>query len=136
LDPCNYDPKRKVFVPSGPALTVQIDGKLKEIASPLLFRSKCAIVKDKDYIYLLGGYATEQKILTNRCERYHPQSNKYQEMPNMIYKHNCPSGCFIGKQLWIFSSSSVEYYDQNEWVGVDLSWSVKFLPFQYTFPIN
>lgn len=58
LDPCNYDPKRKVFVPSAPALMVQPDGRLKEIASPLHFRSKCAIVKDKEWIYLLGGYAT------------------------------------------------------------------------------
>jgi hypothetical protein len=45
---------------------------VKEIASPLYFRSKCAIVRDKDYIYLIGGYATEQKILTNHCERYNP----------------------------------------------------------------
>ena len=37
---------------------VQPDGRLKEIASPFHFRSKCAIVKDKEWIYLLGGYAT------------------------------------------------------------------------------
>lgn len=58
LDPCVYDPKRKAFVPSGPALRLASDGKLKEIPSPLLRRSKCAIVRDKEHIYLLGGYAT------------------------------------------------------------------------------
>lgn len=58
LDPCAYDPKRKAFVPTGPALRLSSDGKLKEIASPLLRRIKCAIVRDKEHIYLLGGYAT------------------------------------------------------------------------------
>ena len=29
LDPCIFEAKRKVFVPSGPALMIGLDGKLK-----------------------------------------------------------------------------------------------------------
>lgn len=47
LDPCVYDTKRKAFVPTTPAFRLASDGKLKEIPSPLLRRSKCAIVRDK-----------------------------------------------------------------------------------------
>jgi hypothetical protein len=72
LDPCTFDSKRKVFVPSPPALSISAAGKIKDCNPPILFRSKCAIVKNKNSIYLLGGYATEDKIITNRCERYNP----------------------------------------------------------------
>jgi hypothetical protein len=102
LDPCNFDSKRKVFVPSPPALAIPIDGKIRECNPPILFRSKCAIVKDKHGIYLLGGYATDGKILTNRCELYNP-NEKSIELPSMIHKHNCPTACIIGEQIWVFS---------------------------------
>jgi hypothetical protein len=47
LDPCEFDSKRKVFVPSTLSFCILPDGKLKEIPSPLLRRSKCAIARDK-----------------------------------------------------------------------------------------
>lgn len=85
---------------------------------------------------MLGGYATEGKILTNLCEKYNPLTNKYQSMPSMVNKHHCPSACFVDKQIWVFSAACVEYLQKEEWVAVELGWNVKFLPFQYVFPIN
>lgn len=70
LDPCNYDIKRKSFVPEGPAFCIGTDGKMKQITPPILFRNKCAIAKNGVYVYIIGGEATERKILTNRCEKY------------------------------------------------------------------
>ncbi len=54
----------------------------------------------------------------------------------MMYRHHCPSACFLSKQLWVFSAVGVEYYDGSEWIGVDVGWGVTFLPFQYLFPLN
>jgi hypothetical protein len=34
---------------------------------PIYYRSKCAIVQKGELAYLIGGLATEKKILTNHC---------------------------------------------------------------------
>lgn len=45
LDPCNFDVKKKVFVPEGPAFEIGVEGRLKEKLPPIFFRCKCAVVR-------------------------------------------------------------------------------------------
>lgn len=136
LDPCRFDYKKKAFIPFAPALSVTPEGKVKEQPPPILFRSKCAIVRERDSICLLGGYATEEKIITNRCERYNVLTGKSEEMPPMLHKHNCPTACLQGKYLWVFSTNFLENYDGKDWREVPLPFGGKFLPFQFVYPLN
>ena len=63
------------------------------------------MVRRKEYVYLLGGEASEKKILTNKCERYNLKSQESEEIHPMQHKHICPSACFLGEQLWVFSQN-------------------------------
>lgn len=58
LDPGHFDLKRRVFIPQAPAFAVAPDGKMQTIASPILHRIKCAIVRHNEFVFLLGGLAT------------------------------------------------------------------------------
>jgi hypothetical protein len=136
MDPCNFDLRRKVFVPEGPAFCISPDGKLKEMAPPLYFRSKCAVVRRGEIVYLLGGEATDRKILTNRCERYSLKTQSSEEISPMRHKHVCPSACFLGHQLWVFSSHYLEVFEGEEWLDVGMPFGGRFLPFQFLLPIN
>ena len=51
LDPCNFDKRRNVFVPEGPAFVVGLEGKAREIKPPTYFRSRCGIVKRGEFVY-------------------------------------------------------------------------------------
>lgn len=103
LDPCNYDTKKKMFVPQGPAFCATSDGKIKEIPEPIFFRTRCGVVRKGEEVYLIGGEATERKVLTNQCEKYNLKTFKSEELPPMKHKHRTPSVCFLGQNLWVFS---------------------------------
>lgn len=54
----------------------------------------------------------------------------------MKYKHRYPSACFIGQQLWVFSMFEVEMHDGKQWTDIGVPFGGKFLPFQFTMPVN
>lgn len=58
LDAGHFDVKRRIFIPQAPALTATPDGKIQIIPSPILHRIKCAIVRQNQFVFLLGGLAT------------------------------------------------------------------------------
>jgi hypothetical protein len=55
------------------------------------------VVRKGEEVYLIGGEATERKVLTNRCEKYNLKTFKSEELPPMKHKHRTPSVCFLGK---------------------------------------
>ena len=136
LDCCWFDANRRVFVPRKTSFKIDHQNHLKEVPGPILARSKCALVKDKDSLLLMGGYVTETKILTNRCEKYNLATERSEEFPPMIHKHNCPSGCLIANNIWVFSEHYIEYLDHLRWINVALPFGGRLLPFQYVQAIN
>jgi hypothetical protein len=58
LDSAMFNISTNVFIPCAP-LKITSDHKLVPLSkNPALLRTKCALAKDKDSIYLLGGLAT------------------------------------------------------------------------------
>ena len=54
-------------------------------------------------VYLLGGEATEAKILTESCELYNLKTQETTELPSMKHKHTIPSACLLNNNVWVFS---------------------------------
>ena len=69
LDGAAFDSQRMAFVPNALALRASmLTGQVQVLKNqPKFPRIKCAIVKDKTEIYLLGGYGGAQKIPTKQC---------------------------------------------------------------------
>ena len=71
---------------------------------------KCAIVRDSTAIYLLGGKISNHKIITKSCQKFNPlgkAGSMFTDMPNMNLRHNCPSACFLGDKIWVFSQCGI-----------------------------
>ncbi len=68
MDAARIDRKQKIFYPDKNVYKINDKGEIIIMdKKPVHNRMKCAIVRDEQYIYLLGGMIGINKIVINSC---------------------------------------------------------------------
>lgn len=108
LDGANFDKKNKIYTIDKNTYKINDKGQISIISSKRIKdRIKCGIVRDENFIYLIGGSIGANKIITSSCERFCPKKLEFEEIPSLKYKHRCPSACKLKNSIWVFSEIGI-----------------------------
>jgi hypothetical protein len=81
LDSALLDKKSRVFIPDEQNYKINDKARISVLENKSSYhrhqRIKCALIKDDNYIYMLGGMAGPNKIISNACEKFNPRTERF-----------------------------------------------------------